>query len=246
MLDKFISLNPITQTIIASTIACFMTILGSSIIYLFNNVSKKVMNILLSISAGIMLSSSIFSLLIESINEFNNNVLLVSLIIIITIIMLIIADLLTSKKTNNNLLLLVTSIILHNIPEGMAIGVAFASINNPVISAISLSIGIGIQNIPEGSAVSIPLLKSGVSKKTSFLIGVLSAIVEPISAIIGAILVTKIYNLLPIMLSIAAGAMLYVTISDLIPECINKDNRNSMSLIIIISFLIMMILEIGL
>ena len=105
MLDKFISLNPITQTIIASTIACLMTILGSSIIYLFNNVSKKVMNILLSISAGIMLSSSIFSLLIESINEFNNNVLLVSLIIIITIIMLIIADLLTSKKTNNNLLL---------------------------------------------------------------------------------------------------------------------------------------------
>ena len=125
---------------------------------------------------------------------------------------------------------MVTSIVLHNIPEGLAIGVAFGSIiynieGATLIAAISLAIGIGLQNIPEGAAISIPLRKEGLSRKKSFLIGALSGIVEPISAIIGVILVLKIKIILPILLSFAAGAMLFVIIEELVPECMNDENK---------------------
>ena len=144
---------------------------------------------------------------------------------------------------------MVTSIVLHNIPEGLAIGVAFGSIiynieGATLIAAISLAIGIGLQNIPEGAAISIPLRKEGLSRKKSFLIGTLSGIVEPISAIIGVILVLKIKIILPILLSFAAGAMLFVIIEELVPECMNDENKNAIGVVTLIGFILMMIMEI--
>lgn len=133
----------------------------------------------------------------------------------------------------------------------MAIGVAFASavygLDGATIgAAITLAIGIGIQNFPEGSAISLPLLSNGVSAKKAFIIGSLSAIVEPISALIGALLVLKVKIILPYLLAFAAGAMLYVVIEEIIPESQNTEKKDLMALITIIGFVLMMILDIAL
>ena len=131
----------------------------------------------------------------------------------------------------------------------MAIGVAFGSIiyglnGATIASAITLAIGIGIQNFPEGSAISLPLLSNGISKPKSFIIGSLSGIVEPISAMIGAALVLKINNILPYLLAFAAGAMLYVVVEEIIPESQNTEKKDLMAFITILGFLLMMTLDI--
>lgn len=131
----------------------------------------------------------------------------------------------------------------------MAIGVAFGSViygleGATIGAAVSLAIGIGIQNFPEGSAISLPLLGKGVSKTKAFLLGSLSAIVEPIAAVIGAILVLKVNVLLPYLLAFAAGAMLYVVVEEIIPESQNTKKKDLMALITIIGFSIMMILDV--
>ncbi|UKI28600.1 MAG: ZIP family metal transporter [Clostridium sp.] len=146
---------------------------------------------------------------------------------------------------------LLLSITIHNIPEGAAIGVAFGALalnNSPesVMKALTLAIGIGIQNFPEGLAISFPMLKKGKTKLKSFLIGSLSAIVEPIAAILGALLVIKMQFILPLLLSVAGGAMLYVIIVELIPESMANKKKELMALYTIIGFIIMMILDISL
>ena len=133
----------------------------------------------------------------------------------------------------------------------MAIGVAFGSIahglnNASVISAITLAIGIGIQNFPEGSAISFPLYREGYSKFKSFIIGSLTAAVEPIAALLGAILVIKIQFIMPLLLAFAAGAMLYVIVTELIPESMASEKKELMALYLGIGFIIMMILDISL
>ena len=128
--------------------------------------------------------------------------------------------------------MLIFPITLHNIPEGMAIGVAFGSVfynleGATLAAAVMLAIGIGIQNFPEGSAVSLPLRREGMSPQKAFFFGMLSGIVEPISAVVGAILVIKVQVLLPILLSFAGGAMIYVVVQELIPE--SQTNRKKTS-----------------
>ena len=147
--------------------------------------------------------------------------------------------------------MLISSITIHNIPEGLAVGIAFGSIyygltGATTISAILLAIGIGLQNFPEGSAVSIPLLREGMSKKKAFFYGQLSAIVEPIFGVIGAILVLKVRILLPFFLSFAAGAMIYVVVSELIPESQSNKKKEVMAIFTIIGFTIMMLLDVAL
>ena len=147
--------------------------------------------------------------------------------------------------------MLILSITLHNIPEGMAIGVAFGStIYNidgaTTYSAIILSLGIGIQNFPEGSAISLPLRREGISRFKSFLLGSLSGLIEVFSGLIGVLLVLKVRFILPYMLSFAAGAMIYVVIEELIPESQTNKNKNLMALFALIGFSIMMILDIAL
>lgn len=146
--------------------------------------------------------------------------------------------------------MLISSITIHNIPEGLAIGIAFGSIYYKLtgvtsLSAIILALGIGLQNFPEGSAVSIPLLREGMSRKKAFFYGQLSAIVEPIFGVIGALLVIKIRMLLPFFLSFAAGAMIYVVISELIPESQTNEKKEMMAIYTIIGFTIMMILDVA-
>ena len=147
--------------------------------------------------------------------------------------------------------MLISSITIHNIPEGLAVGIAFGSVfygieGANILSAIMLAIGIGLQNFPEGSAVSIPLLREGMNRKKAFFYGSLSAIVEPIFGVIGAILVLKVRILLPFFLSFAAGAMIYVVVSELIPESQSNEKKNLMAIFTIIGFSIMMILDVAL
>ena len=147
--------------------------------------------------------------------------------------------------------MLISSITIHNIPEGLAVGIAFGSVyygltGATTISALLLAIGIGLQNFPEGSAVSIPLLRDGMSKKKAFYYGQLSAIVEPIFGVIGAILVLKVRILLPFFLSFAAGAMIYVVVSELIPESQSNKKKEVMAIFTIIGFTIMMLLDVAL
>lgn len=258
MINFFCDLSPLIQAIIASAITFTLTTIGSSFVFLFKKINNKVMNYLLGASAGIMLSAAIFSLLLPAIEQAKNlnmNVILVvSIGLLCGSFLLIIGDKISSKFIDNEennfrrILLLVTSIVLHNIPEGLAIGVAFGSIiynieGATLIAAISLAIGIGMQNIPEGAAISIPLRKEGLSRKKAFIIGSLSGIVEPLSAILGVILVLKIKVILPILLAFASGAMLFVIIEELVPECMNDDNKNMIGIVTLIGFIAMMALE---
>ncbi|MBR6113092.1 MAG: ZIP family metal transporter, partial [Bacilli bacterium] len=144
-------------------------------------------------------------------------------------------------------LMLFISITLHNIPEGLVIGVAFASLaNTNLIGAISLTLGIAIQNFPEGSAISFPLRRDGISRFKAFIFGSLSAIVEPIFACLGAVLVLRIQSILPIIMSLTAGAMIFVTVMELIPESQTNKRKGLMTLFLLLGFTIMMILEIAL
>lgn len=252
MMSFFYDLNPVICALIAGIFTFLLTSLGASCVFLFKNINKNYMDSLLSVSAGIMLSSSFFSLINPSIDysiELNLIPWMVSSLgLLFGSLLLLLIDKtykLKSKKKNNLLL----SITLHNIPEGMAIGVAFGSIafsSNTLIGAISLAIGIGIQNFPEGSAISFPLFRDGYSKFKSFIIGSLSAIVEPISSVLGALLVMKVKFILPFLLSFASGAMLYVIATELIPESMSNEKKELMALYFVIGFIIMMILDISL
>ena len=147
--------------------------------------------------------------------------------------------------------MLIVSITLHNIPEGLAVGVAFGSLyygidGATLSSAYMLALGIGLQNFPEGMAVSLPLRREGLSRKKAFFYGQLSGIVEPISGVIGAILVIKVRFLLPYLLAFAAGAMIYVVVEELIPESQTNKRKDLMAFFTLIGFAIMMIMDIAL
>jgi ZIP family zinc transporter len=249
MINFFYELNPLIQTILASSITFFATSMGAFIVYLLKFNSKKLTNILLGIGAGIMLAAAFFSLLIPAIEQAKllnfNHYIVISFSIIFGCIFLLLGDKVAVKYANSNGLMMMLSIILHNIPEGLSIGVAFGSAlnNDMVTAALSLTIGIAIQNIPEGAAISVPLLNKGYSKRKSFLVGVLSAIVEPISAVIGYLLILKVTTLLPFLLAFAAGAMIFVVIKELIPESQSTDT-NLVSILTIVGFIFMMLFEI--
>ena len=147
--------------------------------------------------------------------------------------------------------MLMTSITLHNIPEGMAVGVAFGSLaygleGATLSAACMLALGIGLQNFPEGTAVSVPLLRENYTKKRAFLLGMLSGIVEPIAGVLGALLVLKVRPLLPFMLSFAAGAMLCVVTEELIPESQRNRHKEAMTFFTLAGFAVMMVLDVAL
>lgn len=257
MFQSILNLSPIALAILGGLFAFLFTAMGSGIVFFFQNVSKKIMDYMISLSAGIMLAASFFSLLnpaIEISNEIKQSVFFIILGFIGGGLFVFLCNLFFSyftidseeKISLKKCMLLFTSITLHNIPEGLAIGVAFGSIlyGNPLISALSLTFGIAVQNYPEGAAISLPMKREGFSSMNSFLFGVISGLVEPISAIIGALLVLKINVILPTILSFAAGAMLYVTSLELIPECLQNKNKDLMAFILLIGFAFMMILEI--
>jgi len=246
------------QSFLAGIFTFIFTSLGASIIFLFKKVPKIVMDCMLSVSAGIMLAASLFSLInpaIEMIDSSNFfSLFILTSFFIIGGIFLLISNYLFDNKiniksfnSNKRCIMLFFSIMLHNIPEGLVLGVAFGSVSYKsmsLMSAILLTIGIAIQNFPEGSAISLPLARDGISTKKAFMFGVLSGIVEPIAAVIGAILVLKIKSLLPFIMSFTAGAMIYVIILELIPESLQNKKEGLMTLLNMIGFSIMMFLDI--
>ena len=261
MFNFFYEISPIYQALIAGIFTFLITVLGSSLVFCFKNVNKSIMDTMLAISAGIMLSASFFSLLNPAISISNDLNLITWLVIFSGFIgggiLLLIGDKILSLIENKGKhsisrlkrsIMLFSSITLHNIPEGLVLGVAYGSIiynlnNTSIASAIALTIGIGIQNFPEGSAISLPLRRDGISTFKAFIIGSISAIVEPIFAVLGAILVLKIKLFLPFILSFTAGAMVFVITMELIPESQTNKRKGLMALALMIGFSIMMILE---
>ena len=227
------------------------TSLGSGFVFsVKNKINNKINKLMIGFAIGIMLSASIFSLLIPSIEMSNIKYLLPSLGFIFGFVFLIVINLIVEKINTKKIDMLIFSVTIHNIPEGMAVGVCFAGYlsNSSLISlsaAMILSVGIAIQNIPEGSIVSMPLKLKGKKKCISFIYGVLSGIVEPIFSIITILLIDLVVPILPFLLSFASGAMIYVVISELVPEM--NENKNIFGIIgVLIGFIVMMILDITL
>lgn len=258
MFDWFINLNYVYQALLATLFTYFLTALGASIVFFFKNISKNIMDAMLGFAAGVMTAASFFSLLSPAIEHAQSLNMTPWLIISIGFfsggLLLFLSDKIFNKllsKKKKRILMLVSSITIHNIPEGLAVGIAFGSVyysltGATTLSALMLAIGIGLQNFPEGSAVAIPLRRDGMSRGKSFFYGQLSAVVEPIFGVLGAILVLKVRILLPFFLSFAAGAMIYVVVSELIPESQSNEKKEVMAIFTIIGFTIMMILDVAL
>lgn len=260
MIEFYINLNPILQALIACIFTFSITALGAGLVIFFKNINKNILDAMLGSAAGVMIAASFWSLLSPAISLAEtlkmNIILVIATSFISGGLLLFVGDKVFSnlkiKNKDNNLkkiIMLVSSITLHNIPEGLAIGVAFGTIaygldGATLTSACLLAFGIGIQNFPEGTAVSVPLRKYGLSRKKSFIFGSLSGIVEPIAGVIGAILALKIRVLLPFLLAFAAGAMIYVVVVELIPESQSNERKDLMAMVTLIGFTIMMMLDV--
>lgn len=267
MFTWFINLNYPIQALIATIFTWGITSLGAAVVFLFKTINKSVLDAMLGFAAGVMIAATFFSLLSPAIEMAETLGMIPWLVVSLSFLggglLLYIGDkvfeILMRKKDGSNekkrslkrSVMLILSITLHNIPEGMAIGVAFGSVfygieGATLSAAIMLAIGIGIQNFPEGSAVSLPLRREGMSRKKAFLFGNLSGIVEPISAVIGAVLVLSVQSLLPILLAFAGGAMIYVVVQELIPESQTNAKKDLMALFTILGFIVMMIFDVAL
>ncbi len=264
-MDWFENLNPVLQTLIATTFTWGVTALGALLVCFFKEMNKKILDTILGFSAGVMIAASFWSLIAPALElSFELGYiewLLPAIGFIAGGIFVLLSDRFLDKalKKKKSLrsadslkrsILLISAITIHNIPEGMAIGVAFGGIASGVpgmtlIGAIMLALGIGIQNFPEGAAVSLPLRSEGYSRFKSFMLGQASALVEPIAAVIGAILVIYIRSMLPFLLAFAAGAMIVVVARELLPESV-KDHKNLSTVGLIVGFVLMMILDVAL
>ena len=264
-MNWFETLNPVIQALLATIFTWGVTALGALVVCFFKEINSKVLNTILGFSAGVMIAAAFWSLLEPSI-ELSQELgyiawALPAIGFIIGGLFVLLSDrfldkMLKKRKDINKKgslkrsILLISAITIHNIPEGMAVGVAFGGIASGVpgmtlIGAVMLALGIGIQNFPEGAAVSLPLRTEGCSRFKSFMIGQASALVEPISAVIGAILVMYIRSMLPFLLAFAAGAMIIVVARELLPESI-IGNKNLSTFGLIFGFVLMMILDVAL
>lgn len=257
------------QTIlIGITIPFVGTILGSFLVFFMKkSINEKIEKILLGFAAGVMIAASIWSLITPSINMSESlgklSFLPAAIGFLLGIFFLLILDSLIPhlhvnseepegiKSKLKKTTMLVFAVTLHNIPEGMAVGVVLAGAyyGNALITvsgALALSIGLAIQNFPEGAIISMPINSEGISKPKAFLMGALSGIVEPIAAIITILLIKYIEPILPYLLSFAAGAMIYVVVEELIPESQAKKHTNLATISLALGFTLMMILDIAL
>ena len=198
-----------------------MTFLGSSLVYFVKSKSQKLVSIALGLAAGIMIAATFFSLLLPAIHQIEGP---------------------TNTLSKNKLLLL--AMTLHNIPEGLAVGIAIASVKTNLVPALILSIGIGIQNFPEGTAISLPLHESGISRFKAMMYGQYSALVEIPSALLGFLFAQLFSSILPFALSFAAGAMMFVCIEELIPEANALKEVDVGTMSFMVGFMIMMMLDI--
>jgi ZIP family zinc transporter len=269
MVEWFLELSPIMQALIGTSFTYFVTALGAAMVFFFKEIDRKVMDGMLGCAAGVMIAASFWSLLapaIDMVEESGGITWVPPLIGFLSGgLFLWCADKLLPhlhpgfpekdaegiKTSWQRSILLVLAITLHNIPEGLAVGVAFgaAAAGHPAASigaAVALAIGIGIQNFPEGAAVSVPLRREGMSRTKSFLYGQASGIVEPIAGVLGAAAVIFMQPILPYALSFAAGAMIYVVAEELIPESQAARHSDIPTIGVMLGFAIMMTLDVAL
>jgi zinc transporter, ZIP family len=268
-IDQLTTIHPVILALCAGIFTWSLTALGASVVFLTKKVNKKFLHTMLGFAAGIMVAASFWSLLapcIKMSREMGVPAWLPACVGFLSgCFFLRIADKFIPHlhldqpidhaegvKTNwKRTTLLVVAVTLHNIPEGLALGVAFGAIaSDPgsatMASAIALTIGIGLQNFPEGMAISLPLRAGGFSKIKSFFIGQLSGIVEPLAAVIGALIVFIARPILPYALAFAAGAMLFVVVEELIPESQSEEHGDIATIGFILGFTVMMFLDVAL
>lgn len=269
MVEWFLALSPVMQALVGTCFTWFMTALGAGLVFFFKTIDRKVMDGMLGCAAGVMIAASFWSLLspaISMVEEAGGVPWIPALVGFLSggaflwgidkILPHLHPGFPTQEaegvKTSwQRSILLVLAITLHNIPEGLAVGVAFgaAAAGHPAASigaAIALAIGIGIQNFPEGAAVSVPLRREGMSRTKSFMYGQFSGMVEPIAGVLGAIAVVFMQPILPYALSFAAGAMIYVVAEELIPESQAEKHSDVATIGVMLGFAIMMTLDVAL
>jgi len=270
MVDFILQFDPVMQAFIATLFTWGVTAAGAAVVFFAKAMNRKLMDSMLGFAAGVMIAASFWSLLEPGIKMAEHMEQVPWLTAAIGfmgggIFMRLIDKFLPHlhpglkidqtegvKTSWQRSTLLVLAITLHNIPEGLAVGVAFGAVAAELPSAtiggaIALAIGIGIQNFPEGTAVSMPLRREGMSKGKSFLMGQASGMVEPMAGVIGALFVLRMQNILPYSLCFAAGAMIFVVVEELIPESQKKyENIDIVTLATMIGFSIMMILDVAL
>lgn len=263
--------NVLFMALLATLFTWFVTMLGAMTVIFFKSVNNKIMNIMLGFASGVMIAASFWSLLQPAIEK-AEKILDTPAYIVATSGFLSGAVFMwasdktvsytrqrlkkdtdeTKEKRISRIFMLILSITLHNIPEGLAVGVAFGALNTTnysneaLLGAISIAVGIALQNFPEGAAVSLPLRREGYSRKKSFFLGQASGMVEPVAGVLGACLVVYMETFLPFALSFAAGAMILVAVHELIPECQkNKQTAPYFSTAGIVGgFAVMMLLDV--
>jgi len=269
MLSWLSSLDPVIQALCPTIFTWLVTAAGAAVVFLFKSISRKVLDAMLGFAAGVMIAASYWSLLAPALEMAEGGpvpawvpaaagFLLGG--VCLRIIDKILPHLHMGLPTNQaegvktgwqRSVLLVLSITLHNIPEGLSVGVAFGAIaaglpSANISGALALALGIGIQNFPEGVSVSVPLRREGLSRFKCFWYGQLSGFVEPIAGVLGALAVILVKPMLPYALAFAAGAMIFVVVEELIPESQAEKNTDISTMGAMLGFVIMMILDVAL
>ncbi|MFW6102244.1 MAG: ZIP family metal transporter [Chloroflexota bacterium] len=262
------NLHPVIQALLATCFTWALTALGAAVVFTARDVSKKVLDTMLGFAAGVMIAASYWSLLAPSIEMSEGGSLPVWVppaagFLIGAAFLRGIDKVLPHlhlgfpneevegvKTSWRRTTLLVLAVTLHNVPEGLAVGVAFGAVAAgfpaaTLPAAIALAIGIGIQNFPEGLAISLPLRREGMSRRRSFWYGQLSGLVEPIAGVIGAAAVILAQPILPYALAFAAGAMIFVVVEELVPESQRGGNTDLATMGAIIGFVVMMMLDVA-
>lgn len=259
-MESFFSLPAVWQAFFATLFTWGVTALGAGLVFVFKKENKPLLDATLGFAAGVMIAASFWSLLLpaeeKAIENGHSAALVVTGGFLFGGFFLFLGDRLFSRLlaagegggSRRRCALLIFSITLHNIPEGLAIGVAFGSADarGALIAAWVLALGIGIQNFPEGSAVSVPLRREGKRPLSAFLIGQASGMVEPAAAVVGALAAQRMQAILPFCLAFAAGAMIYVVAQELIPESQSGGKKDLTALTTLFGFALMTALDVAL
>lgn len=269
LVQWFVALHPVSQALVATLFTWGMTALGAGLVFCFRTINRKVLDGMLGFAAGVMIAASCWSLLIPSIEMSAGSItpawfpatsgFLLGAVFLWAIDKILphlhpgfaLKDAEGIKTSWRKSILLVLAVTLHNIPEGLAVGVAFGALHldlpsTSMAGAIALAVGIGIQNLPEGTAVSVPLRREGMSRLQSFWYGQMSGAVEPVAGVIGAAAVILMQPILPYALSFAAGAMIFVVVEEVIPESQLARNTDLATVGAIAGFAVMMTLDVAL
>jgi len=267
IIDYFSQIDPILAAFLATMFTWFVTALGASFVFFFKGMNRTVFDGMLGFTGGVMVAASFWSLLAPAIEMSKGEgfekiipasvgfglgaLFIFGLDKILPHLHINFKETEGVKSPWQRTTLLVLAITMHNIPEGLAIGVLFGGVaagipEASIAGAVTLAIGIGIQNFPEGIAVSMPLRRMGMSRRKSFMYGQSSAIVEPIAAVLGAVAVTFFTPILPYALAFAAGGMIFVVVEEVIPETQQANNTDIATLGFIGGFIVMMALDVGL